>query len=81
MSDERSALIREVILGQIAPGEPVPRVRLLEQAARRLGVPPRQRSLLAEVARETRRLEEEGRLVDAGPEVYATRGPRAPSHS
>lgn len=59
-----------MILGLLEGGAPVARAALLHEIARRTGVDPRQRKLRALVACEIRDLEDEGRIVDGGPEVW-----------
>ncbi|MDH3284865.1 MAG: hypothetical protein OEQ13_08990 [Acidobacteriota bacterium] len=70
MSGEPRDRIRQLLLQRLAGGRPVARAELLKEVARALRVPPERRELRTKVARALRLLEEEGRLVDAGPEVY-----------
>lgn len=64
------ARVRDLLLDALAGGAPASRSALLRRVADRWGIDPRKRSLRAIVARELRALEDEGRLVDGGPEVW-----------
>ncbi|UCF69661.1 MAG: hypothetical protein JSV80_06860 [Acidobacteriota bacterium] len=68
----RRAVIREILLERLGPGEPVARSALLREVARRLEIDSAKRWLRAEVDRELRVLEDHGQIVYAGPEVYLT---------
>ena len=64
--------VREAVLELLAGGDPVARAVIQNEIARRLEVPPENRQLRMKVSRALRELEEEGRLVDGGPEVWLT---------
>lgn len=62
--------IRLILLAALAGGGPISRAALLHAVAARCGVDPCRRSLRALVAGELRRLEDDGELIDGGPEVW-----------
>ncbi len=74
MSDDPRDRIRQLLLERLSSGRPVARAELLRDVARHLGESPGKRKLRMDVSRALRSLEEDGRLVDAGPEVYLNDG-------
>lgn len=73
---ERDGLER-VLLERLSTGGPVSRAELLDCAATAAGRGREERRLRAQVARTLRRLEQEGTIVDGGPEVWLAGADRA----
>ncbi len=70
MEVSKTQPIRDMLLRLLNAGERHTRGVLLSEVAKALGESPRNRKLRAKVSGALRRLEEEGLLVDGGPEVW-----------